>query len=154
MDWRVKASKSLARVCLALLGVASLAWSGHIVHVALPASRGQDINWWNLTTHLPHPAGLKPFVTMQWAQYAKASDGLPHVFGQADASTGTSILTFLGSRLPNSDSLYLSDVAHHHLAIAVVCILLGSLTRSLDLALSVYRPRELLDQLVSTSTRM
>ncbi len=47
-----------------------------------------------------------------------------HVFGQgmdASASTGP-------------DSLYLTDGAHHHLAVGVVFILLGSLVRRLDLS--------------------
>ena len=38
---------------------------------------------------------------------------------------GTAILTFLGGFHPQTESLWLTDMAHHHLAIAVVFILAG-----------------------------
>jgi hypothetical protein len=41
-------------------GVSSLAWSGHLIHVAIPESRGH-VRWANLTTNVPHPEGLAPF---------------------------------------------------------------------------------------------
>ena len=34
-----------------LFGVSSLAWSGHLIHVAIPESRGQHIRWDNFTQH-------------------------------------------------------------------------------------------------------
>jgi len=40
-------------------GVIHAASAGHLVHVALPASRGQSTDWSNLLHQLPHPAGLK-----------------------------------------------------------------------------------------------
>ena len=30
-----------------LFGVSSLAWTGHLVHVAIPESRGQHVRWDN-----------------------------------------------------------------------------------------------------------
>ena len=36
-------------------------------------------------------------------------DGWDHSFGSSDSSAGVAILTFVGSRLPSSDSLTLSD---------------------------------------------
>jgi photosystem I P700 chlorophyll a apoprotein A2 len=44
-----------------LLGVSSLAWTGHLVHVAIPESRGIHVGWDNFLTTPPHPAGLAPF---------------------------------------------------------------------------------------------
>jgi photosystem I P700 chlorophyll a apoprotein A2 len=44
-----------------LFGVSSLAWSGHLIHVAIPESRGKDIGWSNFMSVVPHPAGLRPF---------------------------------------------------------------------------------------------
>jgi len=44
-----------------LLGVSSLAWTGHLVHVAIPASRGVHIGWDNFLITPPHPACLTPF---------------------------------------------------------------------------------------------
>lgn len=115
------------------LGTASVAWAGHLVHVALPASRGQSTDWSNLLHHLPHPAGLKPFVTLDWSQYSTNGDQWNHVFGLADASVGTSVLSFLGTRMPSSDSLWLTDVAHHHLALGVVCLFLGNTVRAFSI---------------------
>ena len=53
-----------------LLGIGSLAWSGHLVHVALPGSRGIRIGWLQLLTFLPSPHGLLPLLTGNWALYA------------------------------------------------------------------------------------
>merc|ERR1712238_300766 len=75
-----------------LLGVSSLAWTGHLVHVAIPASRGVHVGWDNFLTTPPHPEGLKPF---------------------------------FGGFHPQTQSLWLTDIAHHQLAIAVVFIIAG-----------------------------
>jgi photosystem I P700 chlorophyll a apoprotein A2 len=53
-----------------LLGVSSLAWTGHLVHVAIPVSRGVHIGWDNFLTTPPHPEGLTPFFTGNWTAYA------------------------------------------------------------------------------------
>eukprot|EP00984_Skeletonema_dohrnii_P036371 scaffold37271_cov2365-Skeletonema_dohrnii-CCMP3373.AAC.2 len=81
-----------------LLGFSSLAWTGHLVHVAIPASRGVHVGWDNFLTTPPHPAGLTPF--------------------------------FTGGFHPQTQSLWLSDIAHHHLAIAVVFIVAGHMYRT------------------------
>lgn len=39
---------------LGLFGVSSLAWTGHLVHVAIPESMGQHVGWDNFLTQLPH----------------------------------------------------------------------------------------------------
>ncbi len=63
------------------IGTSSVAWAGHLVHVALPASRGQSIGWGNLLHQIPHPAGLKPFVSLDWAAYSSGQDQWNHVSG-------------------------------------------------------------------------
>jgi photosystem I P700 chlorophyll a apoprotein A2 len=57
---------------------------------------------------------LAPFLTFNWGAYAAQLGGI------------SGILTFLGGLLPASDSLYLSDIAHHHLAVGIVAVLLGA----------------------------
>jgi len=47
-----------------------------------------------------------------------------HVFGTAQGA-GSAILTFLGGFHPQTQSLWLTDMAHHHLAIAVIFIIAG-----------------------------
>ncbi|GJV29033.1 photosystem I chlorophyll a apoprotein A2 [Tanacetum coccineum] len=46
-----------------LFGVSSLAWIGHLVHVVIPASRGEYVRWNNFLDVLPHPQGLGPLFT-------------------------------------------------------------------------------------------
>ena len=43
---------------------------------------------------------------------------------------GTAILTFVGGFHPQTQHLWLTDIAHHHLAIAVVFILAGHMYRT------------------------
>jgi photosystem I P700 chlorophyll a apoprotein A2 len=112
-----------------LMGVSSLAWTGHLVHVAIPASRGVHIGWDNFLTVPPHPAGLTPFFTGNWTVYAENPDSVNHVYGTSDGA-GTAILTFLGGFHPQSQALWLSDIAHHQLAIAVVFIVAGHMYRT------------------------
>ena len=112
-----------------LLGFSSLAWTGHLVHVAIPASRGVHVGWDNFLTTPPHPAGLTPFFTGNWTVYAENPDTSAHAFNTSEGS-GTAILTFLGGFHPQTQSLWLSDIAHHHLAIAVVFIVAGHMYRT------------------------
>jgi len=112
-----------------LLGVSSLAWTGHIVHVAIPASRGIYIGWDNFLSTPPHPAGLAPFFTGNWTAYAENPDSATHIYGTSEGA-GTAILTFLGGFHPQTQSLWLSDIAHHQLAIAVVFIIAGHMYRT------------------------
>ena len=44
--------------------------------------------------------------------------------------SGTAILTFLGGFHPQTESLWLTDMAHHHLAIAVIFIVAGHMYRT------------------------
>ena len=55
--------------------------------------------------------GLAPFFTLDWAKYSD-------------------ILTFKGGLNPTTGGLWLTDVAHHHLAIAVLFIIAGHMYRT------------------------
>mmetsp|Transcript_17597 Transcript_17597/g.44266 ORF Transcript_17597/g.44266 Transcript_17597/m.44266 type:complete len:732 (+) Transcript_17597:1363-3558(+) len=112
-----------------LFGVSSLAWTGHLIHVAIPESRGQHIRWDNFTSTLPHPEGLTPFFTGNWSVYAENPDTAQHIFGTSEGA-GTAILTFLGGFHPQTQSMWLTDIAHHHLAIAIVFIFAGHMYRT------------------------
>lgn len=112
-----------------LFGISSLAWAGHLIHVSIPESRGQHIRWNNFTSYLPHPEGLYPFFTGNWSAYASNPDTAGHIFGTSDKA-GSAILTFLGGFHPNSQSLWLTDIAHHHLAIAIIFIIAGHMYRT------------------------
>merc|ERR1711975_174782 len=116
LDWFKSNEYRLNHHLSGLFGVSSLAWTGHLVHVAIPESRGIHVGWDNFLTTLPHPEGLTPFFSGNWNAYAQNPDTVNHIFGSSDGS-GTAILTFLGGFHPQTKSLWLTDMAHHHLAI-------------------------------------
>ncbi|MBE9067570.1 photosystem I core protein PsaB [Leptolyngbya cf. ectocarpi LEGE 11479] len=129
LSWFKNAESRLNHHLAGLFGVSSLAWTGHLVHVAIPESRGVHVGWDNFLTVAPHPAGLAPFFTGNWGVYAQSPDTVNHVFGTSEGA-GTAILTFLGGFHPQTESLWLTDMAHHHLAIAVIFIIAGHMYRT------------------------
>nr|MDJ0675379.1 photosystem I core protein PsaB [Calothrix sp. MO_167.B42] len=129
LAWFKNAESRLNHHLAGLFGASSLAWTGHLVHVAIPESRGQHVGWDNFLSTPPHPAGLQPFFTGNWGVYAQNPDTAGHVFGTAQGA-GTAILTFLGGFHPQTESLWLTDMAHHHLAIAVIFIIAGHMYRT------------------------
>lgn len=114
--WFKDAETRLNHHLSGLFGVSSLAWSGHLIHVSLPESRGQHVGWDNFLRFSPFPEGLNPFFSFNWMTYSQNPDSVDHIFGTSTGS-GTAILTFLGGFHPQTKSLWISDIAHHHLAI-------------------------------------
>nr|YP_009512093.1 photosystem I P700 apoprotein A2 [Euglena hiemalis]AXI97999.1 photosystem I P700 apoprotein A2 [Euglena hiemalis] len=129
VSWFKNAESRLNHHLSGLFGVSSLAWSGHLIHVAIPESRGKHIRWDNFLTELPHPAGLEVFFSGNWSLYSENPDSLSHIFSTSSGA-GTAILTFLGGFHPETKSLWLTDIAHHHLAIAVLFIIAGHMYRT------------------------
>jgi photosystem I P700 chlorophyll a apoprotein A2 len=129
LSWFKNAESRLNHHLAGLFGVSSLAWTGHLVHVAIPESRGVHVGWDNFLSMKPHPEGLLPFFTGNWGVYAQNPDTSSHIFGTATGS-GSAILTFLGGFHPQTESLWLTDMAHHHLAIAVIFIVAGHMYRT------------------------
>lgn len=129
VSWFKNAESRLNHHLSGLFGVSSLAWTGHLIHVAIPESRGQHVRWDNFLSAVPHPSGLAPFFSGNWSVYCENPDSLTHIFGTSQGS-GTAILTFLGGFHPETKSLWLTDMAHHHLAIAVIFIIAGHMYRT------------------------
>jgi photosystem I P700 chlorophyll a apoprotein A2 len=129
LAWFKNAESRLNHHLAVLFGFSSIAWTGHLVHVAIPEARGQHVGWDNFLTTLPHPAGLAPFFTGNWGVYAQNPDSLSQAFGSADGA-GTAILTFLGGFHPQSEALWLTDIAHHHLAIGCIFVIAGHMYRT------------------------
>jgi photosystem I P700 chlorophyll a apoprotein A2 len=102
-----------------MIGFFSIAWCGHLVHVAIPASRG-------IAAINNGPAlGLYPFYTGNWVLYSLGVDG-DHIFGSAVGDCPPqAILTFNGGFKSDTASLYLTDIAHHHLAVGVLFVWAG-----------------------------
>ena len=129
LSWFKNAESRLNHHLAGLFGFSSIAWTGHLVHVAIPESRGQHVGWDNFLSVMPHPAGLLPFFTGNWGVYAQNPDTVNHLFGTGEGA-GTAILTFLGGFHPQTQSLWLTDMAHHHLAIGVIFVFAGHMYRT------------------------
>ena len=64
-----------------LLGTSSVAWRSHLIHIAIPTSRGSHVAWDNCLNILPHPQGLNSFFIGNWIVYTQYPDSESHVFG-------------------------------------------------------------------------
>ncbi len=122
LEWFQNVESMLNHHLAGLLGLGSLSWAGHQIHVALPTNKLLDAGVAPGDIPLPHEfilntslmaelypsfaKGLTPFWTLDWGQYAD-------------------FLTFKGGLNPVTGSLWLTDTAHHHLAIAVLFLIAG-----------------------------
>jgi photosystem I P700 chlorophyll a apoprotein A1 len=127
LEWFQNAESMLNHHLAGLLGCGSLGWAGHQIHVSLPINKLLDSGVAPKDIPLPHEfilnsklmadlypsfaKGLTPFFTLNWAEYSD-------------------FLTFKGGLNPVTGSLWLSDQAHHHLAIAVLFIVAGHMYRT------------------------
>jgi photosystem I P700 chlorophyll a apoprotein A1 len=127
LEWFQNSESILNHHLSGLLGLGSLAWSGHQIHIAIPVNRLLDEGVDPKEIPLPHEwllsrelmsqlypsfrKGLVPFFTLQWQDY-------------------NDFLTFQGGLNPVTGGLYLTDEAHHHLAIAVLFIVAGHIYRT------------------------
>ncbi|KAK8554283.1 hypothetical protein V6N12_031248 [Hibiscus sabdariffa] len=91
--------------------------------------QGEYVRWNNFLDVLPHPQGLGPFFSGQWNLYAQNPDSSSHLFGTSQGS-GTAILTLLRGFHPQTQSLWLTDIAHHHLAVAFLFLVAGHMYRT------------------------
>ena len=122
LEWFQNVESMMNHHLAGLLGLGSLAWAGHQIHIALPVNTLLDAGVDPKEIPLPHEfmlnralmaelypsfaKGLTPFFTFNWIEYSD-------------------FLTFRGGLNPVTGGLWLTDVAHHHLAIAVLFIIAG-----------------------------
>jgi len=127
LEWFQNTESMLNHHLAGLLGLGSLSWAGHQIHVALPVNALLDSGVAPKDIPLPHEfilnkdlitdiypsfaQGLTPFFTLNWGVYSD-------------------FLTFKGGLNPVTGGLWLSDSAHHHLAIAVLFIIAGHMYRT------------------------
>jgi photosystem I P700 chlorophyll a apoprotein A1 len=110
-----------------LLGLGSLAWSGHQIHIALPINRLLDAGVAAQEIPLPHEFLINRELIAQL--YPSFSKGLAPFFG-GNWAEYADFLTFKGGLNPVTGGLWLSDIAHHHLAISVIFIIAGHMYRT------------------------
>ncbi len=103
----------------AVVGLGSLGWCGHLLHVALPVDGLLRL-------------GVDPDAIPTQVVSLASSVGLSGLAGDVlhvDWVTGPS-LTCYGGLSPLTGSLWLTDVAHHHLALGVVALIAGHMYRT------------------------
>jgi len=122
LEWFQNVESMMNHHLAGLLGLGCLSWSGHQIHISLPINKLLDAGVAPQEIPLPHELlfnqelmsqlypsfgkGLLPFFTLNWSEYSD-------------------FLTFKGGLNPITGSLWLSDTAHHHLALAVLFIFAG-----------------------------
>jgi photosystem I P700 chlorophyll a apoprotein A1 len=126
LEWFQNVESMMNHHLAVLLGCGSLGWTGHLIHVSMPINKLLDAGVAPKDIPLPHEfldagtmaelypsfaQGLTPFFTLNWSAYSD-------------------ILTFKGGLNPVTGSLWLTDIAHHHLAIAVLFIIAGHMYRT------------------------
>jgi photosystem I P700 chlorophyll a apoprotein A1 len=127
LEWFQNVQSMLNHHLAGLLGLGSLGWAGHLIHVAVPTNRLLDAGVPLEDIPLPHEfilnkgliaelypsfaQGLAPFFTLNWGAY-------------------TDFLTFKGGLNPVTGGLWMTDIAHHHVAIAVLFIVAGHMYRT------------------------
>ena len=127
LDWFQSVESMMNHHLAGLLGLGCLSWSGHQIHVSLPINRLLDSGIEADLVPFPHnllfdhktmaklypsfKKGLTPFFALEWRKY-------------------NDFLTFHGGVNPITGSLWLSDTAHHHLALSVLFIIAGHMYRT------------------------
>jgi hypothetical protein len=127
LEWFQNVESMLNHHLAGLLGLGSLSWAGHQIHVSLPVNKLLDAGVDPKEIPLPHDLllnrdimadlypsfskGLAPFFTLNWSEYSD-------------------FLTFKGGLNPVTGGLWLSDTAHHHVAIAVLFLVAGHMYRT------------------------
>nr|ARW65005.1 photosystem I P700 apoprotein A1 [Polysiphonia sertularioides] len=127
LEWFQNVESMMNHHLAGLLGLGCLGWSGHQIHVALPINKLLDSGVSPDEIPLPHEflvnrdlmselypsfsKGIIPFFTLNWNEYSD-------------------FLTFKGGLNPVNGGLWLSDIAHHHLALSVLFIVAGHMYRT------------------------
>ena len=139
LEWFQNVESMLNHHLAGLIGLGSLSWAGHLIHVSLPTNQlldaidaGEPLSLNGQTVAavsdipLPHAffdagligqlfpgfkEGIGPFFSGNWYAYSD-------------------FLTFKGGVNPVTGGLWMTDIAHHHVAIAVMFIVAGHMYRT------------------------
>lgn len=127
LEWFQNVESMLNHHLSGLLGLGCLGWAGHQIHIALPINKLLDSGISPQEIPLPHEflvnrnlmtelypsfkQGIIPFFTLNWIEYSD-------------------FLTFKGGLNPINGGLWLTDIAHHHLALSVLFLIAGHMYRT------------------------
>nr|YP_009297905.1 photosystem I P700 chlorophyll a apoprotein A1 [Plocamium cartilagineum]AOM67843.1 photosystem I P700 chlorophyll a apoprotein A1 [Plocamium cartilagineum] len=127
LEWFQNVESMMNHHLAGLLGLGCLGWAGHQIHISLPINKLLDSGVSPQEIPLPHEflinkelicqlypsfnKGILPFFTLNWSTYSD-------------------FLTFKGGLNPVTGGLWLSDTAHHHLALSVLFLIAGHMYRT------------------------
>nr|YP_009237789.1 photosystem I P700 chlorophyll a apoprotein A1 [Gracilariopsis lemaneiformis]YP_009294606.1 photosystem I P700 chlorophyll a apoprotein A1 [Gracilariopsis chorda]AJO68448.1 photosystem I P700 chlorophyll a apoprotein A1 [Gracilariopsis lemaneiformis]AML79844.1 photosystem I P700 chlorophyll a apoprotein A1 [Gracilariopsis lemaneiformis]AOM66866.1 photosystem I P700 chlorophyll a apoprotein A1 [Gracilariopsis chorda]UAD88874.1 photosystem I P700 apoprotein A1 [Gracilariopsis chorda] len=127
LEWFQNVESMMNHHLSGLLGLGCLSWSAHQIHIAIPINKLLDSGVSPQEIPLPHQflvnrelisqlypsfgKGILPFFTLNWNEYSD-------------------FLTFKGGLNPVTGGLWLTDIAHHHLALAVLFLVAGHMYRT------------------------
>ena len=127
LEWFQNVESMMNHHLAGLLGLGCLSWAGHQIHISLPINKLLDSGVSPQEIPLPHEflvnrelmaqlypsfsKGILPFFTLNWSDYSD-------------------FLTFKGGLNPINGGLWLTDVAHHHLALSVLFLIAGHMYRT------------------------
>jgi photosystem I P700 chlorophyll a apoprotein A1 len=127
LEWFQNVESMLNHHLAGLLGLGSLSWAGHQIHIALPINKLLDAGVAPQEIPLPHEFLINRELMAQL--YPSFAKGLAPFFG-GHWDEYSDFLTFKGGLNPITGGLWLSDIAHHHLAIACLFIVAGHMYRT------------------------
>nr|ALP86060.1 photosystem I P700 apoprotein A1 [Phacus orbicularis] len=127
LEWFQNMESMLNHHLSGLLGLGSLSWAGHQIHVSLPINKLLDSGVDPKDIPLPHEFILNKGLMVQL--FPSFSKGLSSFFNLS-WSDYSDFLTFNGGLNPVTGGLWLTDVVHHHLAIAVLFIFAGHMYKT------------------------
>nr|AYO28049.1 photosystem I P700 chlorophyll a apoprotein A1 [Synura petersenii] len=127
LSWFQNAESMLNHHLSGLLGLGSLSWAGHEIHIGNPINKLLDAGM--DPKDLPDPHELLINREFIGTLYPSFKEGLAPFFS-LNWSVYSDILTFKGGLNPTTASLWLTDAAHHHVAIGVLFIIAGHMYRT------------------------
>jgi len=131
LEWFQNVESMMNHHLAGLLGLGSLAWAGHQIHVSIPVNAYLDAGIPISQIPAPHEFILNPALMTELfpkVDWGFLSGTLPFFTGNWSAYS--EFLTFKGGLNPQTGALWLTDQAHHHLAIATLFIIAGHMYRT------------------------
>jgi photosystem I P700 chlorophyll a apoprotein A1 len=128
LEWFQNAESMMNHHLAGLLGLGSLGWAGHQIHVSIPINKLLDYGVAPQDIALPHEFILNPSLMTELFPQGFSQGVTP--FFTLNWGVFSDFLTFKGGLNPATGSLWLTDQAHHHLAIAVLFIVAGHMYRT------------------------
>jgi photosystem I P700 chlorophyll a apoprotein A1 len=139
LEWFQNVESMLNHHLAGLLGLGSLSWAGHVIHVSAPVTKLMDaidagqplvLNGKTIASAADIPLPHEFFNQDLLAQLYPGFSAGVGAFFSGNWAAYSDFLTFKGGLNPVTGSLWMTDIAHHHVAIAVLFIVAGHMYRT------------------------